>query len=145
MKISMRGDYAVRALEDLAERYGQGPIPSSDIAARQYIPEPYLDQLMTLLRKGGFVNSRRGPQGGHVLARAPHEIRLSEVITALEGSLATIGCLDDTIRCVLSGRCGQQEVWHQITELTHNVLTATRLSDLVERQKQLEAKVMYYI
>ena len=62
MKVSMRGDYGIRALVDLADHYGEGPVQSREIAERQYIPEPYLDQLLTMLRKAGFIHSRRGPR-----------------------------------------------------------------------------------
>jgi len=145
MKISMRGDYGIRALTDLAEHYGEGPIQSKEIAERQEIPEPYLDQLLTILRKAGFVRSRRGPQGGHVLARPPEHIAMGEVISSLEGSLAAVGCLDGTIHCGLSGKCGQQEIWQIITEASQQVLDKTTISDLLVRQEARKARAMYYI
>ena len=73
MKVSMKGDYGVRALVELAHHYGEGPVQSAAIASRQAIPEPYLDQLLTSLRRAGFIRSVRGPQGGHALIRDPHE------------------------------------------------------------------------
>src|SRR5213592_207285 len=111
MKISMKGDYGLRALVDLADHFGEGPVQSKEIADRQDIPEPYLDQLLTVLRKAGYIRSRRGPQGGHALAKAPAEISMGDVITTLEGSIAPVGCLDGTMDCSLSGKCGQQEIW----------------------------------
>ena len=145
MKISMRGDYAVRALVDLAEHYGEGSIQSRDIAERQEIPEPYLDQLLTALRKAGFIRSRRGPQGGHELARHPASINMGEVVARLEGSLASIGCLDGTIICGLSGKCGQQEIWQLITETSQRILVETSISNLLERQQARRQRAMYYI
>ena len=145
MKLSMKGDYGIRALTDLAEHYGEGQVQSRDIAERQEIPEPYLDQLLTILRKAGFINSRRGPQGGHMLARDPESISLSEVIGALEGSIATIGCLDGTISCNFSGRCGQQEIWQLITESSQKILDSTSVGNLLERQKARQQRSMYYI
>ena len=145
MKLSMKGDYGIRALVDLAERFGEGPVQSKDIAQRQYIPEPYLDQLLTILRKASFINSRRGPQGGHVLARDPSEINLGEVIASLEGSVAAIGCLDGTFDCVLSGNCGQQEIWQIVTEASQKVLESTSVRNLLERQKARQQRAMYYI
>ena len=65
MKLTMKGDYGLRAMLDLAAYYGQGPIESADIARRQYIPEQYLDQILMALRKEGLVKSIRGPKGGH--------------------------------------------------------------------------------
>lgn len=145
MKLSMKGDYGLRALVDLAEHYGEGQTQSRDIADRQEIPEPYLDQLLTTLRKAGFVQSRRGPQGGHMLSRQPEAITLAEVIAALEGSVAVIGCLDGTLDCSFNGRCGQQEIWQLITESTHQVLATTTVADLLARHRAKQQRAMYYI
>ncbi|MBM2826037.1 MAG: Rrf2 family transcriptional regulator [Dehalococcoidia bacterium] len=146
MKLSMRGDYGVRALIDLAQHFGQGPVQSNEIAERQYVPEPYLDQLLTVLRKAGFITSRRGPQGGHVLARDPWGISLAEMVSALEGSAATIGCLDGSMDCNLSGQCGQQEIWRSVTDGVQRILESTTLGSLAERQNALkQSKTMYYI
>lgn len=71
MKLTMKGDYGLRAMLDMAAYYGQGPIESADIARRQYIPEQYLDQILMALRKEGLVKSVRGPKGGHMLAKPP--------------------------------------------------------------------------
>src|SRR4051812_50020579 len=71
LKISMRSDYGGRALLYLAERYGQGPVQSAEIAARQNIPETYLEQLLVVLRRAGLVRSLRGPAGGDKLGRPP--------------------------------------------------------------------------
>lgn len=145
MKLSMKGDYGLRALVDLAERFGEGQVQSRDIAERQEIPEPYLDQLLTSLRKAGFVQSRRGPQGGHMLARPPRDITLADVIGALEGSPAAIGCLDGTLECNFNGRCGQQEIWQMITESAQQLLAGTSVADLLDRHRAKQQRAMYYI
>jgi len=145
MKLSMKGDYGVRALMDLAQHFGQGPVQSSEIAARQGIPEPYLDQLLTTLRKAGFINSRRGPQGGHVLARPPREITLGEVVGALEGSIAPIGCVEESSACPHLNNCAQRDVWLSITQATQKVLDTTSIEELMERQKRRQEAGMYYI
>jgi len=85
MKLSIKADYAIRALLDLAERYGEGPTPSHEIAARQRVPGPFLDQLLMSLRRAGLVHSTRGPHGGHGLALAPEQVSLAAVVEALEG------------------------------------------------------------
>ena len=71
MRISTRGDYGIRAMLELAQRYGEGYLQSSEIAAARAVPERYLCQLLILLRKAGLIKSRRGPGGGHALARPP--------------------------------------------------------------------------
>src|SRR4051794_22155275 len=77
VRISTKGDYGVRALVELAHHYGEGPVQSAEIAGRQGIPEPYLDQILTTMRRAGLIRSVRGPQGGHTLARPPAEIHLA--------------------------------------------------------------------
>ena len=87
MRISSKGEYGLRALFDLTQRYGAGPVQSHDIHVRQGIDENYLNQILISLRKAGLIESVRGPQGGHRLARPPAQITLLEVVTALEGPL----------------------------------------------------------
>jgi Rrf2 family protein len=145
MKLSMRSDYGARAIIDLARHYNQGPIQSAEIAARQAIPEAYLEQLLTTLRKSGLIRSTRGPRGGHELVRSPSQVRLADVIAALEGPLVPLDCLEDAEACTLSPTCGMREVWQEVMISARNILEATTIEDLVERQKARESRVMYYI
>lgn len=85
MRLSMKTEYGVRAVVELAANAGRGALQSSEIARRQVIPGPFLDQVLMTLRRAGLVQSTRGPHGGHVLARSPEDIRLDEVIACLEG------------------------------------------------------------
>jgi Rrf2 family protein len=131
----MKGDYGVRALVELAHRYGDGQVQSATIAGAQSIPEPYLDQLLTTLRRAGFIRSVRGPQGGHALIRDPKTLRLSEVISALEGSLAPIACLDDPEGCRKSASCSLRPVWQEIEAATMRVLEGITIGDLADRER----------
>mgnify|MGYP003478249830 CR=1 FL=1 len=134
MRISTKGDYGVRALIELAHHYGEGPIQSAEIAARQRIPEPYLDQLLTTLRKAGFIRSVRGPQGGHALIRRPEEIPLSEVIRTLEGSLSPVSHLHDE-----GHQCrAAHEVWHTVEEATQKILEGVTIGDLATRELEYD-------
>ena len=139
MKVSMKGDYGVRALVELAHRYGEGQVQSATIANAQSIPEPYLDQLLTTLRRAGFIRSVRGPQGGHSLIRDPHDLRLSEVVAALEGSLAPIACLDDPEGCPKTSNCSLRSVWQEIEAATMRVLDNITIADLAERDRTTAA------
>jgi len=132
MRISTKGDYGVRALIELSHHYGEGTLQSAEIAARQRIPEPYLDQLLTTLRKAGFIRSVRGPQGGHELVRPPDEIRLSEVIRALEGSLSPVSHLhDEGYQCRAA-----HEVWHKVEAATQDILDGVTIADLAVRDRE---------
>ena len=86
MRFSMKTEYGVRAALELAANAGRGTLQSGEIARRQAIPGPFLDQVLMTLRRAGLVASTRGPHGGHELARRPDEIRLDEVIACLEGN-----------------------------------------------------------
>jgi Rrf2 family protein len=85
MRFSMKTEYGVRAIVELAAHAGRGALQSGEIARRQRIPGPFLDQVLMTLRRAGLIDSVRGPHGGHRLARNPEEIRLDEVIACLEG------------------------------------------------------------
>ena len=135
MKVSMKGDYGVRALVELAHHFGEGPVQSAVIAKRQSIPEPYLDQLLTSLRRAGFIRSVRGPQGGHALIRDPRDLKLSEAINALEGSLAPIGCLDDPDGCPKTSNCCLRPVWQEIEQATLRILDGITIADLADRER----------
>jgi Rrf2 family transcriptional regulator, cysteine metabolism repressor len=134
VKVSTKGDYGIRALIELALHYGEGTIQSAEIAARQHIPEPYLDQLLTTLRRAGFIRSVRGPQGGHELVREPSGVNMREVLEALEGSLNPIDCLDDASACSRMGGCAQRPLWEEVREATMAILEKTTLAELAARQ-----------
>ena len=132
MRISTKGEYGVRALIELSHHYGQGTMQSAEIAARQKIPEPYLDQLLTTLRKAGFIRSVRGPQGGHALVKEPAEIRLSDVIRSLEGSLSPVSHLhDEGYQCRAA-----HDVWHQVEEATAEILDGVTIADLAVKDRE---------
>jgi Rrf2 family protein len=145
MKVPMKVDYGVRALVDLAQRYGGGSVQTVEIAERQSIPEPYLDQLLTTLSKFGFIRSRRGPQGGHVLAKAPNEISLGMVMAGLEGTAASLDCIDEPAECTLSSICAQRDVWRSVEDVVQSVLSSTTIADLANRQKRLQSRGTYQI
>jgi Rrf2 family protein len=137
MKIPMKVDYGVRALVELALHHGEGHIQTSVIAYKQGIPEAYLDQLMTSLKKFGFVASRRGPQGGHSLAMDPKDIDLNMVMQSLDSSNSPLDCLINPHDCALSHSCAQQEVWKTVESAIRDVLTNITVADLAERQSSL--------
>lgn len=147
MKLSTRGRYTTRALLDLALHQEEGPVLLKDIAQRQQISLQYLEHLITPLIGAGIVVSTRGPRGGVSLAKPPEEIRLSEVIKLLEGSLAPVECVNNPGICTRSELCVTRDIWSELKKAMNGVLESTTLQDLVERQKRKERpeEVMYYI
>jgi Rrf2 family cysteine metabolism transcriptional repressor len=147
MKLSTKGQYATRAILDLAINQGEGPILLRDIAQRQQISLSYLEHLVTPLIAGGLVRSTRGAKGGVSLAKPPEEIKLIEVIQLLEGSLAPVECVNNPKLCPRSELCVTRDVWIELKKAIIDVLESTTLQDLVERQKEKgkAVKAMYYI
>lgn len=135
MRVSTRGRYGVRAMLDLALNYGKGPVPLKNVAKRQEISVKYLDQLLLSLKLVGLVRSIRGAHGGYVLAKPPSQIKLSEVIRTLEGSIAPVECLDDPGICNRVSFCATRDIWEEIRQAIDNVLESITLQDLAERQR----------
>lgn len=147
MKLSTRGQYASRALLDLALHQEKGVVPLKDVAERQQISLQYLAHLMTPLVAGGIVSSSRGPRGGLSLTKTPETIKLSEILRLVEGSMAPTECVDNPKICYRSNLCVTRDVWDEVKKAMDGVLEATTLGDLVERQKKKERMeaLMYYI
>ncbi len=136
MKLSTKGRYGTRTLLDLALHWGEGLVPLKDIAQRQEIPLPYLEHLIAPLIAGGLIRSTRGPQGGVSLLKPPEEIKLSEVIQLLEGSIAPVKCVDNPDAYPRSDLCATRDIWDEVRKAIDGVLESTTLQDLVERQRQ---------
>src|SRR5260370_17385494 len=130
MKLTMKGDYGLRAMLDLEEYYGRGAMEGADIAGRQYIPEQFLDQILMALRKEGLVKSVRGPKGGHMLAKPPAQITMAQVLQALEGYVPPMECLPNPDFCKLSPGCALRDVLRELHELTQRILFSTPLKEL---------------
>ena len=147
MKLSTRGQYGTRALLDIALHGGNGPVLLKDIARREQISLQYLGHLITPLIAAGIVRSVRGARGGLWLAKPSQEIKLSEVLQLLEGSLAPVECINNPETCSRSNLCVTRDVWAEMKRAMDGVLESTTLQDLVERQRKKEPpkEAMYYI
>jgi Rrf2 family protein len=147
MKLSTRTRYGTRALLDLALHAGEGLVLLKDIARRQEVSLPYLEHLITPLIAAGLVKSTRGARGGVLLLKPPSEIKLSEVVQLLEGSIAPVDCVNDPKVCHRSASCVTRDIWNEMKRAMNGVLESTTLQDLVERQKGKNGPKhrMYYI
>ena len=147
MKLSTRARYATRALLDLALHYEEPPTQLKDIARRQQISLRYLEHLIAPLVAGGLLRSARGARGGVWLAKAPREIKLSEIIRLVEGSLAPVECLNNPELCQHAALCVTRDVWGEMKKAIDGVLEGITLQDMAEKQKQKtrSGEAMYYI
>ena len=135
MKLTTRTRYGTRALLDLAMHSQRKPVQLKEIANRQSISLHYLEHLITPLVAAGIIKSLRGSQGGVLLAKSPKEIRLSDVVELLEGSIAPVECTQSPEVCDRSKFCATRDIWGELAEAIKGVLEATTLQDLVERQQ----------
>ena len=144
MKLSTRTRYAVRAIIELAQNDSNRPLQLKIIAQRQDISVKYLEQLMAILRSAGFVRSIRGSKGGYVLARAPNQIKLNEVLHRLEGTVTTVECVENEDYCSRSADCAARYLWMQVEQAIEKVMEAITLQDLVDKAND-EKKLNYQI
>ncbi|MET3292606.1 Rrf2 family transcriptional regulator [Brevibacillus fluminis] len=134
MKVSSRGEYALRALLSLAQQNG-AVLPISAIAEKTLVPFSYLEQIMLQLKNLGYVKSRRGVKGGYALRQSPSEINIGDVIRRLEGPLAPMNCASVTAyeQCPLEAECMLKPLWTLVRDTVSFVLDQTTLDDLVKR------------
>ncbi|MFC1634116.1 RrF2 family transcriptional regulator [Planctomycetota bacterium] len=132
MKLSTRTRYAVRAMIELAKNDANRPLQLKIIAKRQEISVKYLEQLMAVLKSAGLINSIRGSKGGYVLARAPNQIRVSDILHCVEGPIATVECVGDSNRCSRAADCAAREVWKRVELAIEDVLKSITLQDVAD-------------
>ena len=136
MKISTKGRYGARALLDLADHYGKGQVLLKDIAKREDIPIRYLEQLIAPLRSAGLVKGIRGARGGYILTKPPSQIRLSEILEILEGSLEMVDCIRGGKACNRIDICITRDIWDELNQAMRNLLESITLDDMVRRKRE---------
>jgi Rrf2 family protein len=139
MLVPMKVDYGVRTLVYLAQQDDSQFTSTSDIASNQHIPEPYLLRICSELQKSGLIESRRGPQGGHKLAKPPEDISVSDVVNSVDYSLAPVDCVEEPEGCRLSGACSQRELWSDVEMMLLEHLSKVRISELRNQQLSMAA------
>ena len=141
MKISTKGRYALRIMLDLALHCEQGPVRVKEIASRQGISEKYLEQIISLFNKAGYVKSIRGAQGGYLLTKAPVEYTAGMILRLAEGSIAPVACVDEAAeRCEKKGACVSALLWEKMNAAVNQVVDNTTLQDLVDWQQNIVNK-----
>lgn len=146
MHITYKGDYALKTILDLALHYGNSPVAINQLARRADIPIKFLEQILLGLKRGGFVESRRGKVGGYLLSRHPAKIRLGEVIRFVDGSLEPIACVKKSYRgCADMNNCVFRGIWEKVAETTSRLVDNITFEDLVKKKKGLDAALVYQI
>ncbi|MDI6716148.1 MAG: RrF2 family transcriptional regulator [Actinomycetota bacterium] len=135
MKLSTKSRYGTRAMLDIALHCDKGPVSLKDMANRQGISIKYLEQIIPTLKAAGFIRSIRGASGGYVLTKDARQIKLLDIVQALEGSLAPVDCVDIPKICSRVNDCAAHDVWKELHESINKTLGSLTLADLVERQR----------
>ena len=137
MKLSTKGRYGLRAMIDLARYSEKEPVSIGSVAARQGITLKYMEQIMPMLTKAGYVRSYRGNNGGYMLAKEPEEYTAGDIIRTTEGSLAPIACLDDVPnRCERQDQCSTLEFWEGLKKVIDQYVDSVTLADLVNNHEE---------
>jgi Rrf2 family protein len=147
MRISAKGEYAIKAMLDLALQYGKGLIPIQEIAERQNIPQRYLEQVLLLLKHAGFLASKRGSSGGYQLLRAPAEITVGAVLRAIEGALDRLDATKRGRASALDHSRDLAELWAEVSAAVSEVIDRVTFDDLRHRAeaRRSAARPMYHI
>ena len=138
MRLSSRGHYGLKAMLDLAQNFGEKPIPLKRVAERQNVSEHYLEQLIAMLKKAALVKSVRGAQGGYLLAREPSQVTVGDVFRAMEGPVAPLYCVseEDPGDCDESDYCITRSVWARGRDGIVAVIDSITLEDLCREAEE---------
>lgn len=144
MKLSVRGEYALRALLVLGLNYSDNVVRIQTIAEQQKIPKKFLEQILSDLKKSGAIESKRGIAGGYRLARPPEHITLAAVVRHLEGALAPVSCVSERFyekcSCPDEARCAIRSVMKEVREAVVKIMEKVTLAELCERAQKLQGQ-----
>ncbi|MCR5793339.1 MAG: Rrf2 family transcriptional regulator [Lachnospiraceae bacterium] len=132
MMFSTKGRYALRLMLDIAMNEGEGPVRIKDIGSRQGISDKYLEQIISILNRSGYVRSIRGPHGGYKLTKSPKEYTAGMILRVTEGSLAPVSCLEfEDNTCERRDECVTLELWKRIDDAVSGVVDHITLEDML--------------
>ena len=137
MKLSTKGEYASRAILEMALNYDKGPLHIRDISAAQEIPRRFLEQILLMLKRTGYLRSKKGPNGGYYLAKPPSKITVAEVIRVMDGPLAPIDCVSVTAHevCARERYCGLKWLWKEVRDAVAEIMERTTFEDLSRKTR----------
>ena len=144
MKISLRGEYALRALIVLGFNHGQAVVRIQTISQRQNIPKRFLEQILNDLKSAGIVQSKRGVAGGYRLRKPPDQITLAAVVRHIDGMLAPVSCVSERFyepcSCPDESRCGIRSIMKEVREAIVKILETVTLAQVCDRYRRLQGE-----
>ena len=150
MKITFKGDYSLKAVLILALHYNKGVLPIQELSKQGDIPFKFLEQILLTLKKGGFVSSKRGIDGGYFLAKPPDTITIGDIIRFIEGPIESVECAtkDSYEKCKDFSGCVFKDVWNQVYTATALIVDTITFAELIRRVESLkndDMRISYYI
>jgi len=136
MKLSTRSRYGTRMVLDIALHGDKGPVRISDISKRQGVSVKYLEKLIRPLKEGGYIKSKRGPRGGHMLTRKPEDIRVGHIVRLMEGELALTDCVKDSAICPIAEDCLTRKIWIDATNAMFEKLDSISVAELIDEAER---------
>ncbi len=138
MSLSQKCQYAVRAVLELSRNRNGGPVPAGEIAAKQAVPQRFLEVILNELRPTGLIGSRRGVRGGYYLSREPSQVTVGDVIRLVEGPMDPVRCTrGNRTDCPVQHNCALVELWERAKRAVEDVYDSTSFQDLVDRENVL--------
>ena len=144
MRLSTKGRYGARLMQQLALNYENGPMLLKDIAKKEDISEGYLEHLIPSLKSARLIISTRGAHGGYSLTKPPYEITLKEVVEALEGPLSPVECIEAPSVCQRAQFCVTRDIWKELGDRISQTLNSITLGDMVKMQKNKKEPSLIY-
>jgi Rrf2 family cysteine metabolism transcriptional repressor len=137
MRLSTKGEYASRAMLELAFHYENKPLHIREISRAQSIPQRFLEHILLQLKRAGYLRSRKGPEGGYYLSKPPADITIAEVIRVMDGPLAPIDCVSVMAHeaCPMEKTCGLRWLWKDVRDAVAEILEKTTFADLVRKSR----------
>jgi len=142
MKLSRKGEYALRAMIVLGQEYGGGPTQIREIADRENIPKKFLEQILLELKRAGLLDSTRGAGGGYSLIKPPQDITLARVIRIIDGPLAPLSCVSQVahVKCPEQDECGLYRVMKDVRDAIAGVLENVTVADICRRRAEASSE-----
>lgn len=136
IQLTSRGNYAILAVYFIAQRSQEEYLSIDEITENSQIPKPYLSKILQDLCRGGILISRRGAGGGFMLARAPHEISLKDIIEIIEGKIYIVNCLFNTSSCGQSSTCPIAPVWAEVQNFVLEIIGSISMADIMDNARK---------
>ena len=144
MRLSTRSRYGTRLMLELALNFSKGTIFLKDIAEKEEISEKYLSHLVIPLKASGLISSSRGAHGGYMLAKAPSQITLKEIVQTLEGNISCVECVKNPSVCPRVSKCATRRIWEKLDKKISDELSSVTLKDLTNSQKEINSLLLWY-